>query len=300
MIDYENGSWAAILFRIRGSVIPRLAPRVLIAAGIGAAAAWVHEVHAYALSPIAHTMIGVALGLLLVFRTNASYDRYWEGRKLLGAMVNRGRDLARQATVFLASEEERAHVRRLLLAWYQIGVQTLRGAPDLGALGALLTPEEREALEPLTHRGPALTSWIGARLAAQARAGALSEQRLVAMDANLGALTEALGGCERIRRTPIPFAYAQHIKIFVVLFCFTAPFAMADAMRWYTPLVAGLLAFALFGIDEIGVEIEDPFGTDPNDLPLEAIGATLAKSVEDIAAPPPGPGEPRLSRADAA
>ncbi|MCZ7683679.1 MAG: hypothetical protein M5U28_34875 [Sandaracinaceae bacterium] len=300
MIDYENGNWAAILVRIRGSVIPRLAPRVLIAAGIGAAAAWVHEVHSYALSPIAHTMIGVALGLLLVFRTNASYDRYWEGRKLLGMMVNRGRDLARQATIFLAAEEERAHVRRLIQAWYQVVVQTLRSAPDLSALAELLTPEEREALEPLTHRAPALAGWIGARLVAQAQSGALSEQRLVAMDANLTALTDALGGCERIRRTPIPFAYAQHIKIFVVVFCFTAPFAMADAMRWYTPLVAGLLAFALFGIDEIGVEIEDPFGTDPNDLPLEAIGATVAKSIEDIAASPPDAREEQLSRADAA
>lgn len=96
-------------------------------------------------------------------------------------------------------------------------------------------------------------------------------------------MTDALGGCERIRKTPIPFAYAHHIKLFVVLFCFTAPFAMSEAMGWYTPLVAGILAFALLGIDEIGVEIEDPFGVDENDLPLDAIEATIARGLDDLA-----------------
>ena len=97
-------------------------------------------------------------------------------------------------------------------------------------------------------------------------------------------LNDYLGGAERILRTPIPFAYAQHIKVFVVLFCFTAPFAMVDVMGWATPLVAGLLALALFGVDEIGVEIEDPFGDDPNDLPLDAIGRGIDDAVTDILA----------------
>ena len=83
---------------------------------------------------------------------------------------------------------------------------------------------------------------------------------------------ESLAGCERILRTPVPFAYAQHIKTLVAIFCFTAPFTMSDAMGWLTPIASGLLAFSLFGIDEIGVEIEDPFGYDANDLPVDAIG----------------------------
>jgi putative membrane protein len=83
-------------------------------------------------------------------------------------------------------------------------------------------------------------------------------------------------------KTPVPFAYAQHIKTFVVLFCFTVPFAMAETMGWYTPVASGLLAFALFGIEEIGIEIEDPFGYDANDLPLDAILATIETDTAQV------------------
>jgi putative membrane protein len=83
-------------------------------------------------------------------------------------------------------------------------------------------------------------------------------------------------------KTPIPFAYAHHIKAFLVVFTLTAPFALVDQMRWATPFASALLAFALFGIDEIAVEIEEPFGRDANDLPLDAVGATIARDVADI------------------
>ena len=119
-------------------------------------------------------------------------------------------------------------------------------------------------------------------LRGEVTAGRLSEQRLQMLDANLMAFNDALGGAERILRTPIPFAYAQHIKIFVVLFCFTAPFVMADVMGWATPVAVAFLAIALFGIDEIGVEIEEPFGDDPNDLPLDAIGNGIEKAVAEV------------------
>jgi len=85
-------------------------------------------------------------------------------------------------------------------------------------------------------------------------------------------------------RTPLPFAYAQHIKSFLTLFCASVPFAMVEAMGWYTPIAAAVIAFGLFGIDEIGVEIEDPFGYDPNDLPLDAIGNRIAEDTRVILA----------------
>ena len=277
MIEYDGKRWLAVIFRLDGSVLPRIVPRILFTAGIGAVAAWLQENRGARVPPLAHTLIGVALGLLLVFRTNASYDRYWEGRKLVGGFVNRTRDLTRQARAFLTSEEARRDVRRLAAAFYQVAALTLRKDRDL-AKATHLTAEERVRLEPITHRAPAMMAWISAILTGEADAGRLTEHRLVAMDANLTSLEDSLGGAERIMRTPIPFAYAQHIKTFVALFCFTAPFAMAETMRQFTPLAAGLLAFALFGIDEIGVEIEDPFGDDPNDLPLDAIGAGIDKA----------------------
>jgi putative membrane protein len=114
------------------------------------------------------------------------------------------------------------------------------------------------------------------------RAGRIDASSIRSIDGNLSLLIQALGGCERIRRTPIPFAYAQHIKVFLALFCYTVPFAMADSLQAYTPIASAVLAYAMFGIDEIGIEIEDPFGTDPNDLPLDRLEKVVDMSVAEV------------------
>ena len=287
MIDYDGRSWLPILFRIRGSVIPRLLPRCLIAAAIGAGAVIALEERDFKIPTLAHTLVGVALGLLLVFRTNASYDRYWEGRRLIGFMVNRSRDLARQVAAYLEHAEARARIATLIPAFYWLAAQTLRKAPDARTCRA--SADRRAAPRARGRRRSARRSCCAGSArssSGEAKAGRLSEQRLQLLDANLTAFNDALGGAERILKTPIPFAYAQHIKIFVVLFCFSAPFAMAEVMGWATPVASALLALALFGVDEIGVEIEDPFGDDPNDLPLDAIGTGIEKAVGEITRAP--------------
>lgn len=284
MIEYDARAWLPILLRMRGSVIPRLMPRVLVTTALGVIAVLLLHRNNFKIPGNAHTLVGVALGLLLVFRTNASYDRYWEGRRLLGFMVNRTRDLARQVGAYVADPEARAALARLIPAFYWVAAQTLRKQPTLGQAERLLTADEKAALAGVTFRGPLVTRWIADRLRAEAAAGRLSDVRLQMLDTNLTSLNDSLGGAERILRTPIPFAYAQHIKIFVVLFCFSAPFVLAEVMGWATPAACGLLALALFGIDEIGVEIEDPFGDDPNDLPLDAIGAGIEKAAVELTA----------------
>ena len=274
MIQYDPKRWPSVVFRLHGSVLPHLLPRVLSVAAVGVGAWQLHALTGFKLAPVAHTMVGVALGLLLVFRTNASFDRWWEGRKLVGSMVNRTRDLTRQVTHMIDGDEDlvaRRELRAMIAGFFALTRLHLRAERDLAPLEASLGPKLRAALEPAQHRPVVMLSWISARLCDLARAGHLSEHRLAAMDANLTALHDYLGGCERILRTPVPFAYAQHIKTFLMLFTFTAPFAMVDALHGYTPVAAAVLAFALYGIDEIGVEIEDPFGHDANDLPLDAI-----------------------------
>jgi putative membrane protein len=287
LIDYDAKSWLGVVLRLRGSVGPRIAGRMLIVTAIGAAAAFLYDRHEFHTPAVVHTMIGVALGLLLVFRTNASFDRWWEGRKLLGAIVNRTRDLARQFSAYVPADS-RAVVddsMRLLNAFFALAMQGLRHERDLGVLGELLTKDERAHLEPLHTRASVVLSWITKRIDTLAREGKITDARLLAMDTNLTALVDAYSGCERIVRTPIPFAYAQHIKLFVTIFCFTVPFAIVDAMKLYTPVAAAIFAFALFGIDEIGVEIEDPFGYDDNDLPIDRIGQIIQASTTEITKP---------------
>ncbi|NOU28448.1 MAG: hypothetical protein HOO96_11140 [Polyangiaceae bacterium] len=289
MIDYDPKNWLRIAFTLRGSVAPRLLVRTSGIMAIGAVAAYLHARSGFKIPTIAHTLIGVALGLLLVFRTNASYDRYWEGRKLLGSMVNRTRDAARQVAAYTRGDdalarENVAAIRRHLVAFFALGMQGLRGERDLGTLGALLDDQERALLEPLKGRAPVMATLAATKVGLLRDAQRLNDTEVLALDANFTALLDALGGCERIVRTPVPFAYAQHIKSFVLLFCITVPFAMADAMHWATPVAVGVLAFALFGIDEIGVEIEDPFGDDDNDLPIDRIQATIDASTQEIVA----------------
>ncbi len=285
MIDYDAKSWVGVLLRVRGSVGPRLLVRTGICVGLGFLANWLYQEKGFHTPAVAHTMIGVALGLLLVFRTNASFDRWWEGRKLLGGMVNRTRDLARQLAAYVPADSRAIGDEsiRHIGAFFVVAMQGLRSETDLKVAGEYLTADERSQLEPYKTRGTIVLTWITKRIDELGRAGKLSEARILAMDTNLTALVDYHSGCERIVRTPVPFAYAQHIKLFVTVFCFTVPFAIVDSMKGYTPIAVAVLAFALFGIDEIGVEIEDPFGYDDNDLPIERITKTIQSGAEEIA-----------------
>src|SRR6188472_313214 len=148
MVEYDAKSFSRILFQLRGSVLPGLMPRVLACAAMGGVAAYLFDARGLKVPSIVHTLLGVALGLLLVFRTNASYDRYWEGRKLLGSMVNRSRDLLRQAAAFIEGDDAEARsarkeIQRLVTLLYALIRQYLRGERDLTVLGELLTDAER-------------------------------------------------------------------------------------------------------------------------------------------------------------
>jgi ion channel-forming bestrophin family protein len=282
VVNYEPKNWLKLVLTLRGSVVRGVAARVVVSAAFGVAAQLLYQRHAYRFPPIAHTLIGAALALLLVFRTNASYDRFWEGRKLVGMMGNRLRDLARQfASIVPAEADERARLGRYLSAFYRLSVQALRAERDLDRLGELLTEAERERLEGVGQRPYVVLGWMSGVLADLQDAGKLPGERFRACDQNLTSLADSIGGAERIHKTPVPIAYAHHIKVFVTLFCFSVPFAMVEQMGWFTPFAAAVLGFALFGIDEIGVEIEDPFGYDANDLPLDPIGDAIERSVRD-------------------
>ena len=238
MVDYDAKNWISVVFKLRGSVAPRLLPRTL-AAAIGEIAWWLYSTWHLSTPTVAHQMLGDA-------------------------------------------PDDASEIARLLDAFFAVAMQSLRGETDLGKSGDLLTNEERTKLEPHVPRPAIILTWITRRADALSRAGKLSEARLYAIDANLTALTDAYSSCERIVGTPVPFAYAQHIKIFVTLFCFTIPFAIVDVMNVWTPLTSAILAYALFGIDEIGVEIEDPFGHDANDLPIDQIAEKIRKGMVEI------------------
>lgn len=284
MVNYDARNWVAVLTQAHGSVMPKLALRVLSIALLGALASVLFETRAVKFPAVAHTMVGAALGLLLVFRTNASYDRYWEGRKLLGASVNRIRDLMRQAAGHTAGEAGRAfttELQRKLVIFFGLQRQYLRQERSLEGLSAALNEAEQKELEPLAVRPVVYLSGL-TRMVAQAREnGLINAEVQQSMDGNLTALLDYLGGAERIMKTPVPFAYAQHIKGFLFIFCCTLPFVLAEPTGRWNAVASAAVAYALFGIEEIGVEIEDPFGDDPNDLPIDAMEQGIARVTAD-------------------
>ncbi|GMU58183.1 MAG: membrane protein [Candidatus Xenobia bacterium] len=283
MVEYNPRRWSSVLIHLHGSVMPRLVPRIGSVCFVSLLAFVLYEQTGFKLSSVTHTLVGAALGLLLVFRTNTSYDRYWEGRKLLGMMVNRLRDLMRQVAAYLdADQQAQAETQRRLHVTFALIRQYLRFETDLSVLGAPITPEEAKALEPVRCRPVVYLVWLSQIFCQATRCGNLHPEAFRQIDQNLTSLIDSLGGAERIVRTPVPFAYAQHIKGFLFIFCFSVPFVLVEHMGWFSVAGSAAVAYALFGIEEIGVEIEDPFGRDANDLPLEAIEQGITTATSDI------------------
>lgn len=286
MIDYDAHGWSRTLLRVTGTVAPRVFGRVLL---ITLWALAVVAFHQYAVAIEApstvHTLVGVALGLLLVFRTNASYERFWEGRKLWAGIVNAARNLGRASGAFLADQP--LLLERVLLwgaGFPFAAMHWLRDEPAaLGAAAACLPPGEVAETLRAPHPPAAVALRISACLAHAWRSGAVSDRVATMIDANAQLLVDHVGGCERIRDTPLPFAYVAHLRLALVLYCLTLPFALVGAFGWATVPDTLLVAYILFGIEEIGVEVENPFGHDYNDLPLERFCETVAGELTALA-----------------
>jgi len=173
-------------------------------------------------------------------------------------------------------------LRRRLIIFFGLQRQFLRNERNLEDLRAELTNVEREQLESVNHRPLAYLSSLSRFFEDLRSKGVIESELCRNIDMNLGNLVDSLGGAERILRTPVPFAYAQHIKGFLFVFCFSLPFVLAEPTGHWNPLASAAVAYALFGIEEIGVEIEDPFGDDPNDLPVDLMEEGLVKVCDDL------------------
>ena len=281
MIDYDPHQWRTTFFAVRGSMLKAILARVSIAMVFAFAISAVH----FWVTPMsipeaaaAHGLVGPALGLLLVFRTNASYDRWWEGRKLWGTIVNTSRNLARTVSVHLASDPERVRrILRLVTAWPYSAKEQLR-MQKYSPEGC--DPRDGDCLKDAQHLPTAIAARITFLLDEARRSGALPEIVFTTLDANNQVLVDCIGACERIHKTPLPFAYVVHLRRAMLLFCGTLPFALLGRFGAWSILVTLIVSYIMFGIEEIGVEIEDPFEIDDNDLPLDRICDGIKVNVE--------------------
>lgn len=287
MIITKNRTWLHLVLAWRGSVLPKIAPRVLFATSLAAFVTAGHltwDLLHTNLTALPFTLIAVALGIFLGFRNNTSYDRFWEGRKLWGRLVNVSRTLARQHLTLLAPHGQepdaacRAHrerqVRRQIAYVHALRLH-LRGETELEPLRPWLEPEEVEALQDEQNRPFAIVHWLGEAHRQAWDRGWVDTMHLPILDQSLVEMLGIQGGCERIRATPIPFSYTVLIHRIVGIYCLTLPFGIVSSVGHFTPLVVALISYAFYGLDAVGDEIEDPFGYDPSDLPLSALSRTI-------------------------
>ncbi|UDF33465.1 UNVERIFIED_ORG: bestrophin [Shinella sp. XGS7] len=286
MIVRERPSGLKLFFLLRGSILKQIRWALLANVLVALLVTWTHGAPLFhqkiIVTTIPFTLIGIALSIFLSFRNSACYERWWEARKLWGDLLLRGRNLARQMLSLVdlpappasARDLEDVRVRMVLraVAFCQALKQQLRGAPDAReGLQPLLRPADWQALAGQRNVAAALMMQMGTDLNDCRRAGQLDSVRAASIDATLSALTASAAGCERIKSSPLPFSYTLLLHRTAYLFCFILPFGLVDSIGFMTPFVVGIVAYTFFGLDALGDEIEEPFGTEANDLPLEAI-----------------------------
>ncbi|MDB4928606.1 MAG: hypothetical protein JWM10_1090 [Myxococcaceae bacterium] len=280
MIDYEPHRWRDHFFDARGSMARAIGYRAFICTLSAVAITLVHyRWHEFESTDKVHALIGTPLSLLLVFRTNASYDRFWEARKLWGSIVNESRNLARSATALVDDGALVARIVRLGIAFPYACMNTLRGAHGLGPVAAELAPAEAERLAHAQHAPLAVALAVSRAVAEAQRRGLVTDVQQAVVEQNVQTLIDCIGACERIKRTPLPFAYVVHLRRALTIYCGTLPMALVQYFGWFTVPVTFLVAYILLGIEEIGVEIEEPFGTDDNDLPLDRFCTTIEQNL---------------------
>ncbi|WP_245916078.1 bestrophin family protein [Merismopedia glauca] len=289
----ERVSWFHIAFQLRGSVIPAIVNRVILCGSFGC----LISILFYFKFPVSWNSLenvvpSVVLGLLLVFRTNTAYERFWEGRKCWGTLVNSIRNLSRLIWVAIAERHpqdrsEKIVALKLLVAFAVATKLHLRGQKIDPELEELLPIGYGDYLRNANNSPLEVAYWIGDYLQVKYEDRGLQIYQLNSLNNLLNNMVDVLGGCERILKTPIPLAYAIHLKQLLLIYCLLLPLQLVAELSWFTGPVVALISFTLFGVEEIALEIENPFGLDANDLPLDAICDTLKNNIRDLVATSP-------------
>jgi putative membrane protein len=287
-------NWFQIAFQWRGSAAARVFPRVLLFGGFGCLISLLYNFD----FPVSWQVLGnvvtnvvfnFVLGLLLVFRTNSAYERFWEGRKTWGSLAVSIRNLSRQILVGIPATElidkqQKAAILKLLVAFAIATKLHLRQEPIDEEVEALVSPSQALKLKSVKNPPLEVSLWMGNYLQQQYQRQCLNGNQLTDMNNLLNTMVEALTGSERILKTPIPRSYAIYLKRLLLIYCIALPFQIVGDLKWWTGAIAALISFILLGIEEIGNEIENPFGYDRNDLPLDELCQTLKQNIDDLIA----------------
>ncbi|CAH0144418.1 hypothetical protein SRABI27_03167 [Pedobacter sp. Bi27] len=284
MINYNPKDWSTFIFHIHKSdTFRKLWPLMLAVAVFSGLVAFA-ELNFFQLSKssyvtnigMMHSLLGFVLSMLLVFRTNTAYDRWWEGRKLLGSLTNVSRNLALKIKALKLTEED--------VRFFEYGIpkyafalkEHLRERMYFGKNSLLIEVEEGK------HVPNQIAGSLINRLYELLEKGAISQEQFIVLSGDFNQFTDICGACERIKNTPIPYSYSAFIKKFIFIYVITLPFGWVFSLGYFVVPIVPFILYVLASLELIAEEIENPFGEDANDLPVDQICTNIEKHVEEI------------------
>ncbi len=294
MISYNPKEWFVFIFNFhKADTFRKLLPLMLGIAVYSWLVAFL-EMEYWNLSqnnyirniPILHNLLGFAISMLLVFRTNTAYDRWWEGRKLWGSLVNNSRNLAIKLSAFVPQNEtaQRSFFARIIPAF----AFSLHNHLHSEKVRIELFEDDHEhkhlfdKIDQRKHIPNQIALLIMQHVQQLYRDGKISGEQLIVLNNELLSLSDICGACERIKNTPIPFSYSVFIKKFIFFYIMTLPFGYVFSLGYLVIPVVVFVFYVLASLELIAEEIEDPFGGDANDVPTAKLAETIQRNVREI------------------
>ena len=286
MTHYNPKDWLTFIFRFhKADTFRKLIPMMILIATYSLLIAYL-EIEFWKLSEnshvknltIMHTTVGFVLSLMLAYRTNTAYDRWWEGRKLWGALVNNSRNLAIKLNAYLSDEDDRKYFRKLIPTYSEVLANHLMNEE----VSLMLFEGFDLEIDHHKHKPNQVASLLFQRTNNLYRSGKITGEQFIIINSELQSFTDICGACERIKNTPIPYSYNAFIKKFIFFFVMTLPFGFVFNLGYLVIPVVVFIFYVLASLELIAEEIEDPFGKDTNDLPILKISSNIKKHVTEI------------------
>jgi putative membrane protein len=286
--------WIRLLLVRRGSLVHRIYGQQLFIFALSCAVVAAHGqlfLWKVTLNASPFSLMGVSFAIFLGFRINASYDRFWEARKHWGSVLVDARNLTRQALTAIAPERDVRPFVLGLVGFASTMRNQLRGQQATEQTEGLLPDDLRRRMVDARSAPTLVLVWLGQWLSNCRQAQQLEPVIAHKMENSLDSLSFALGSCERIANTPLPFAYSVILHRSVYLYCALLPFGLVDSIGLMTPLVVTFVSYTFFALEALSDEIENPFGREPNDLALDAMVSGVNASLREMLGelPPPAP-----------
>lgn len=227
---------------------------------------------------IMHGLLSFVISLLLAYRTNTAYERWWEGRKLWGSLVNNSRNLAIKLSAILKSDKDKDFFKKIIPSYADILSKYLSNED----VSKMLFDDLDLEIDHNKHQPNQVAKKIFQKVNDLYIEEKISGDQLIILNAEIQSFTDICGACERIKNTPIPYSYSAFIKKFIFFYIMTLPFGYAFTLGYYSIPVVVFTFYVLASLELIAEEIEDPFGKDANDLPTNKIASNIKKHVGEL------------------